>query len=308
MKIDYFCFSIPSLYQNDYILNKKDDENDIWIKNKEKELMDSARENNILIVFDRTTKKFYMNNKEFDVKGKVIFPRSFILYEEELLTKLEENGAISIQTMKDIENIENWPQKIQPIYRKVIETTYKDFKLNNEYYKSLFKNIFFKTAKKTNTHCTLKSFGFIDICGEKIFFTEPTLWDVSSNDNIFLSETFESIIDIENDMDCKEYRAFVINNNLLSISRSYIDYPTEIPNEVKTFIKEQIEKTSSINDFPNSYVLDVGQMIIDNKEVIDIIEYNQITSSGLEVCNLLVDNLINYNKSKRKEKILIKKN
>ena len=194
------------------------------------------------------------------------------------------------------------------IYRKVIETTYKDFKLNNEYYKSLFKNIFFKTAKKTNTHCTLKSFGFIDICGEKIFFTKPTLWDVSSDDNIFLSETFESIIDIENDMDCKEYRAFVINNNLLSISRSYIDYPTEIPNEVKTFIKEQIEKTSSINEFPNSYVLDVGQMIIDNKEVIDIIEYNQITSSGLEVCNLLVDNLINYNKSKRKEKILIKKN
>ena len=120
MKIDYFCFSIPSLYQNDYILNKKDDENDIWIKHKEKELMDSARENNILIVFDRTTKKFYMNNKEFDVKGKVIFPRSFILYEEELLTKLEENGAISIQTMKDIENIENWPQKIQPIYRNNI--------------------------------------------------------------------------------------------------------------------------------------------------------------------------------------------
>ena len=46
-----------------------------------------------------------MNNKEFDVKGKIIFPRSFILYEEELLTKLEENGAISIQTIKDIENI-----------------------------------------------------------------------------------------------------------------------------------------------------------------------------------------------------------
>ena len=102
MEIDYFCFSVPNLTSNDYVISQKDDENTIWIKSKEKELMEYAKENNLLIIFDRTTKKFYMNNEEIDIKGKIIFPRSFIPYEEELLNYLEQNGAESIQTLNDL--------------------------------------------------------------------------------------------------------------------------------------------------------------------------------------------------------------
>lgn len=43
-------------------------------------------------------------------------------------------------------------------------------------------------------------------------------------------------------MDCKEYRAFVLNNDLLSISRSYVDYPTEVPSEIILFAEDQIKK------------------------------------------------------------------
>lgn len=293
MKIDYFCFSVPNLNSNDYFISDEDDENLTWIKTKEKELMDSASKNNMLIVFDRSSKKFYIGNEEVDVKNKVVFPRSFIPYEEELLTQLESHGAISIQTKADLEKIENWPQKIQPVYRKVIQTSYNDFVSHVEDYKSCFKSIFFKTAKKTHTHCVLKYCGVIDFCGKKVFVTKPQLWDVSLEDTIFLSETFQSIKDEENNMDCKEYRAFILNNSLLSISRSYVDYPTEVPNDVIYFVEQQINRASSIPDFPNSYVLDVGQVLMDGREVIDIIEYNSISSSGLEVCNNLVDELVN---------------
>lgn len=292
MEIDYFCFSVPNLTSNDYVINQKDDENTIWIKSKEKELMKYAKENNLLIIFDRTTKKFYMNNEEIDIKGKIIFPRSFIPYEEELLNYLEQNGAESIQTLNDLKKITNWPQKIQPIYRRVIQTTYGEFQQNAESYKTNFKNIFFKTAKKSHTHCILKYFGYIDIEGNKLFVTKPPLWNISLEDDIFISDVFKSIEDKKNDIDCKEYRAFVLNNNLLSISRSYVDYPTKVPNEVKSFVKEQIIRASLITDFPSSYVLDVGQISMNGEEVIDIIEYNSICSSGLEVCNLLVDELL----------------
>ena len=98
-------------------------------------------------------------------------------------------------------------------------------------------------------------------------------------------------------MNCKEYRVFVLNNKLLSISRSYIDYPTEVPDEVKLFVEEQINRASLIADFPSSYVLDVGEVFMDDKEVIDIIEYNSICSSGLEVCNLLVEELLKLKQS-----------
>ena len=93
MKIDYFCFSVPCLGTTDYSISENDDENTIWIKTKEQELMDAAKANDMLIVFDRNTKKFYMNSEEIDIKDKVIFPRSFISTEKELLNKLEEKGA-----------------------------------------------------------------------------------------------------------------------------------------------------------------------------------------------------------------------
>ena len=253
--------------------------------------MNLVSENKMLVVFDRTTKKFYFDNEEIDIKNKVIFPRSFIPYEEELLSYLEKQGAISIQTISDLKQIENWPKRIQPIHRKVIQTTYREFQINYEKYKSIFKNIFFKTAKKSHVHCILKDFGYINIGEKKYFITEPTLWDISLDDEIFLSDAFKPIKDKENNMDCKEYRVFVLNNTLLSISRSYIDYPTEVPIEIKLFVENQINKTSSIPNFPSSYVLDVGQVLMDGREVIDIIEYNPISSSGLEVCNLLVNEL-----------------
>lgn len=74
MKIDYFCFSVPSLGTTDYSISEDDDENTIWIKTKEQELMNAAKANNMLIVFDRSTKKFYMDSEEINVKDKIIFP------------------------------------------------------------------------------------------------------------------------------------------------------------------------------------------------------------------------------------------
>lgn len=300
MKIDYFCFSIPNLGSSDYTIDQKDDENIIWIKAKEVELMKLANENNMLIVYDRKTKKFYNGFVEIDIKDKIIFPRSFIPYERELLNQIEICGAIPIQTTSDLDKIENWPQTIQPVHRRVIQTTYGDFQLNNQKYKNVFKNVFIKTAKKTSNHCVLKYYGNIDVNGERYFVTKPTLWNISSNDSIFLSEAFCNIDDKENNMDCKEYRAFVLDGSLLSISRSYIDYPTEVSNDVIEFVKQQIDKVSSIPYFPNSYVLDVGQVLIDGKEVIDIIEYNSISSSGLEVCNLLINELLKQRDSSQK--------
>lgn len=308
IRLDYFCFSVPNLESTDYIITSEDDENTIWIKTKEKELLTAASENNMLVLFDRSTKKIYLNGEEFDVRNKLIFPRSFISYEKELLNQLENHGAKSIQELSDLAKIENWPQRIQPVHRKVIETTYEEFQCHSEKYKKIFKNIFLKTAKKTHTHCILKNYGFVDINGIKMFFTKPNLWNISLNDKIFLSDTFQSIEDPNNNMDCMEYRAFVVDNRLLSISRSYIDYPTEVPTEILSFVEEQINRTSFIEDFPNSYVIDVGKIIMDGKEIIDIIEYNPISSSGLEVCNVLVNDLINqYNNVDSYTKKKIKK-
>lgn len=166
MKIDYFCFSVPYLGTTDYSISENDDENTIWIKTKEQELMDAAKANDMLIVFDRNTKKFYMVSEEIEIRDKVIFPRSFISTEKAFLNQLEENGALSIQTKEDLIEIMNWPQKIQPIHRRIVQMTYEGFQNNAEKYKLFFKNIFLKTVEKSHAHCILKYFGYIDL-GEK---------------------------------------------------------------------------------------------------------------------------------------------
>jgi len=299
LKIDFFCFSVPNLNSNDYTINEDDNENTIWIKNKEKELMKSAQENDMLILFDRNTKKFYKNFEEFDIQNSIVFPRSFITYEEELLTNISMAGALSIQTKEDCEKITNWPQYIQPIHRRVIPTSYKEFQVNAEKYRLMFNKLFLKTAIKSNIHFVLKFYGHIKLGETNLFFTKPPLFNINSDDTVFLSEAFESIEDQENSMDCREYRVFVLNNSLLSISRSYIDYPTIIPEKVKLFVEKQINRASAIDKFPSSYVLDVGEIKIGDKEVIDIIEYNAISSSGLEVSNHLIERLLQNNKPKK---------
>lgn len=303
LKIDYFCFSVPTLNSTDYMINEDDDENIVWIKNQEQKLINTAKANDMLIVFDRTTKKFYIDFQEINIRGYNIFPRSIIPYEEELLSQISASGAFSIQTNQDCDKIINWPQFIQPIHRKIITTTYKDFQENADIYKSLFNKLFIKTAQKSHIHHVLTFYGYIETEKKKIFYTKPPLFDISLDDIVFLSEKFEPIIDVDNNMNCKEYRIFVLNNKLLSISRSYIDYPTQVPNKVLLFVEEQINRISLISSFPSSYVLDIGEIKIGDKETLDIIELNPISSSGLEICNNLVEELLlMQNPSSRKLK------
>lgn len=299
MKIDYFCFSVPTLDTTDYEISEQDSENTVWIKTKNQELMEDAKENGMLLTFDRTTKNFYKGFDLIDIKGLTIFPISFMPYEDELLNAISDKGGKSIQTIHERDKIINWPTLIQPTHRTVISTTYKEFLDNHEYYKDVFDSIFFKTAKKSSNHCVLKNYGYFVEDGKTWYYTKPTMWGVSFDDTVFLSEKFEPINDPENDMDCREYRVFVLNHQLLSISRSYVDYPTEVPVEVMEFVLEQIKKASLIKGFPGSYVLDVGEVLIDGKRVIDIIEYNPISSSGLEVCNRLVYDLLNKKSSSK---------
>lgn len=297
MKIDYFCFSIPRLGETDYVINKEDDENVRWIKSKDQELLDLTRKHNMAIFFDRTTKKFYDEVGEIDVKDKVIFPRSFISYADELLERLEVSGAISIQTRRDTNLITYWPSRVQPLHRTVIMTTYKEFQQNYKSYKSIFSKVFLKTAKKSSIRAVLSFYGGVTVDGKDYFIIKPYLWDLGLEDEIFLSDAFESIEDTENNMRCREYRAFIVGGKVLSLSRSYVDYPTLVPDKVKDFVSKQVNRISNIKDFPLSYVLDVGEVNINGKDVVDIIEFNPIAASGLEVCNLLEEEILSIKKT-----------
>ena len=286
---DYFCYSVPKLGHTDFEPCDKDNENIAWIKAEDLKLFNGAQKIDKLIVFSREDGKFYRNGKEINVKGLKVFPRCFIPYAKELLTKLEVAGANSLMSQQDFYTTERWCDFFQPDHRPVYHTTFGEFKKNHKYYSEVIPDLFFKTVEKGLRILNLKYFS-INHEGEELFFTKPPIFNMDDDKEIMLSPMFEVIDDPENKAEDREYRAFIIDGELYSLSRSYVDWPTKVPEEVRVYVENKVKQIGE-TDFVKSYVLDVTECIINGKRVVDIIEANAICSSGLEVCNDLLSPL-----------------
>lgn len=285
MKIDYYCWTEKSLGISDWALAEYDDENMRWVKTQELKQIEKAQKQDKFIVFDRTTKCFYKNGKEIDIKDKVVFPRAFTYYEKELMTELERAGAKSLQTIEDYEKIINWPLMIQPEHRRVKETTYGDFAENYKQYRKEFgRRIFFKTVEKTSKTTIIKSLKIY----KNLIMVNPRVL-VNRKEKIIISKVFKNIPDFKNKMFKHEYRCIVLDGKISTLSRSYIDYPTKVPKEVCDFAKFIVEKIDKTAKFPKNYVIDLGQVRQGLKKYVDIIEFNPITCSGLEIGNSFVN-------------------
>ena len=123
--------------------------------------------------------------------------------------------------------------------------------------------------------------------GQNLFYSKPPIFNVKDDDEIMLSEVFEAIDDKENNMDCREYRVFVVDNKIHALSRSYVDYSTKVPARVTKYANSLVDQVKKLKVFASSYVVDLAEMEIHGKEVIDIVEFNPICVAGLEVDNNL---------------------
>ncbi len=287
MNIDYFCFSVPSLNTTDLIVKKSDNEKICLLKEKELELMDMARERHMLILFNRQDKKFYADEEIIDVKDKVIFPRSLVMYEKELLNALASSLAMVVETNEDVIKIEHWPLYIKPLYREIVVTNFQEFKENALKYKEHFKNIFIQTSKKSDIHFILKNYGYLDLGYKKMFVFNPRI-NIDDKEEIFLSEAFNYVTDFNHNLDPTIYKAFILNKELLSIARVNVKYKESISDDVLIFICSLLKHIEEIPHFPPSYTLLVGEMIVDGKRVIDIVRFESLCSSSLEMGNNLM--------------------
>ena len=84
MKIDCFFFSAPWLATTNYNISENDDDNTIQIKTKEQELIDFVKDKDVMIVFDRNTKKFYMVVKQIVIKKLEFF---YLFFQTIILNK-----------------------------------------------------------------------------------------------------------------------------------------------------------------------------------------------------------------------------
>lgn len=243
-----------------------------------------AKQKGKLLLFDLRNNTFIdENGNNVDITDKVIFPRSTIQEADILMEYLEKANSKPITARKDYSIVENWFEVIKT-KRNFKKTTFGELYENiDEYEKKYGSSFFVKTIHK----------GFSDICLVIDFSTRKTLVDSHFN-NFALSHyskdteilVYEALSINKDEYGKREWRAFVVNNELWCLSR-FADNVVPIEDYIYPKVKEKIK--SFTGKMPSSYVVDFFEYTDkDNSTVFDIIEFNPIIASGVFQNNDLV--------------------
>ncbi|MBR6504231.1 MAG: hypothetical protein IKT41_00670 [Clostridia bacterium] len=291
MKIEYYCFptktgDISVFMDLDQYTNWR--EKEYYERTQEDVLL--SKEKGKLLLFDLRNNSFINEKGEnIEISGKIIFPRSTIGDADLLMEHIEKAGGKSITARKDYKIVENWYELIKT-KREFKVTTRGEIEKNLEKYEKQYgKTFFIKTIEK----------GFSGI----VIIFEFALSDEGIKTKCLMDSTMHSInmsisnpetkvlvykaLDIVKDgYGKREWRAFVVNNELLCLSR-FSDHVVPIEDYVYEKVKIKIEEFKGI--MPLSYVVDFFEYTEENGEIIfDICEFNPIIASGVFQNNDLV--------------------
>lgn len=235
-------------------------------------------------MFDLRNNTFVDENGDVvDISDKVIFPRSTIGDADLLLEKIEEANGKPITKRADYDIVERWFELVET-KRKLIKTTRREVEKNLDKYERLYgKSFFLKTIKK----------GFSGIC--MIFEHDNSKYlidshfhsvNMSINNPDELVLVYKALKIVKDQYGKREWRAFIVNNELLCLSRASDDV-VPIEEYVYDKVREKISEFKGV--MPLSYVVDFFEYTDDNGEtVFDVCEFNPIVASGVYQNNDLV--------------------
>ncbi|MBE5822026.1 MAG: hypothetical protein E7311_05525 [Clostridiales bacterium] len=294
MHIDYYCFPTKTGDISVYM------DTDQYTNHREfihyqyaKEDVLLAIEKSKLLLFDLRNNTFIdEKGNEVDISGKVIFPRSTIQEADILMEYLEKTDAKPITARKDYEIIENWFHTIKT-KREFRITTLGELNENLDKYEKIYgKSMFIKTIQKgiSGVHIIF-DVNFDNKDGSKT--AKKVLLD-STFHNFHLAHysgdtpilIYPAVSILKDTYGRREWRAFVVNNELLCLSR-FSDNVVPIEDYIYEKVKDKIKECEG--KIPSSYVVDFFEYTDENNETIfDIVEFNPIIASGVFQNNDLV--------------------
>ncbi|MDD6224529.1 MAG: ATP-grasp domain-containing protein [bacterium] len=239
--------------------------------------MELSKLNGNGILYDNELKKItdFMGNK-IDITGKLIFPRTGATQIYEMNTEIIKYGGIPVVTNEQIDMIEEWPKYYDTDRKMKILKGRELIDLNVilELESIYGKEIFLKTKSK--------NFNSV-ISIELLRDTECAFYKALS---YHLDEEFivsEKVDIIEDEYGKKEYRCFIVDNQVYNISRFTVDVLHRIDNRVLEKAQEIVKLLKDkISEY---YVLDLFEYKNANSITTDVLELNPIHSSGLYLYN-----------------------
>lgn len=233
------------------------------------------------ILYDSDLRIFtdFSGNK-IDITSKEIFPRTGVCQIYEMNDEIVKQGGLPVVSSSQIDVLTSWPmyyhttRKIQVLKGKDLINLDIISKLEKEY----GKEIFFKTKEK-NFSDVIK----VDLLKDKKCIFYKTL-------SYHLDEEFiisEKVDIVEDEYGLKEYRCFVVDNQIYNISR----FTTTILHEIEEGVLQKAEEVlgNMKEIFPTCYVMDLLEYQKDGKSYLDVVEFNPIHSSGLYLYNSVME-------------------
>lgn len=262
--------------------------------------MKICKDLNIGILYDSQTKTFtdYEGNL-VDIKGKLILARSGSTQIYDLNEQIVKQGGIPIVTTEQIKMVFDWPNHYQTKRktkiikgRDLIEQS-KIVEIENEYGNT----IFIKTKMKN----------FSDIISTELIKDKECVFykalQYHLDEDFIISENVNPSLD---EYGIKEYRCFVVNNEIYNISRFTDNILHKIDEQV--FNKAQEIVDSMKNKFPNCYSFDLFEYQMGENIYIDVVEFNPIHATGLYLYNSVIkksDDILHNNVSTISEEFFL---
>lgn len=203
-----------------------------------------------------------------------------------------ELGVALVENKKHIELIEEWYKHII-CKRKIIEIKYDKLLDALEEDRQLIKllnkqKIVFIKSKQKGFSCLVLSSVLLK---KEEFFMQFLKQQCNVWRNELLISEYINIC--EDSLGKRESRHIVMNGRLINSSRLVKSLIHTVPRSHLIAARKKIEKIKLINNFPQNYVLDLGEYMDGDNKDIDIIEINPITTALCFINNSIYTENVN---------------
>lgn len=304
MNIDYYCY-VTNEFEFMESLGLVTKENERGYVERAKEIIQhnnylfwvlnpddfkEAINQNKLLVYDYKTDMFHtLNNEVVDIQGERILPRTTNQLTKLMIDKIGQYQGESVPNRADYNKTKYWFNHVETD-RKMKSLTYGEFTENITKFMNEFSDnnyLFLKTVDKGISRiCTTMSFSFMGDHHTILCTPDKHNFPFSGlrrEDDILISQPVNIIQD---EYGNKEYRAVVVDDELLNISRFY-DYDVEVEDYVRGYAQLKLDEIKG--KMPSTYCMDIFEYVDEyGQNKLDICEFNNIISAGIYYNNFIV--------------------